>query len=168
MGARVFYSSFNLHEAGKNASDVAKDKAQEQQKRLKEPARGAAESGSLDFTIPDLDLSGVDNTWRIALISEVGNIQRDSAIASVTDQTITLSGGTNFDTDAGGVEFILYKPPTATEIVNDPSKRGSGRVGFDEFVDEVFTALSATFPTALADLQYVDGVTQQVMLVNEP
>jgi hypothetical protein len=166
MAANVFYSSFNLHDAGKNASDVAKDKAAAQQERDKEPARGSAASGGQDFTIPDLDLSGVDNTWRIQLISSVGNIARDDAVASVTNQVITLDGGDpNFDTNQGGVEFVLYQPPTQAQIVADPSKRGSGTTGFQEFIDAVFTELTATWPTDLVDLQYVDGVNQQVMIV---
>ena len=166
MAARTFYSTFNLHETGVSASLNARAKALSEQERLKLPFRGSAATGTVLFTLEDRDLSGVDSNWRIQLISPVGTISRDVAVASVASQVITIAGA-NFAEDAGNVESILYLPPTAALIVTDPKKRGTGTAGFDEFIDSVFAELGETFPTALVDLQYINGVLEQVMVVND-
>lgn len=168
MAARTFYSTFNLHETGVNASLNSRAKAAVQQERDKVPIRGSAASGGKLFTGTDRDFGaeGITTDWRIQLISEVGNIDRDAAITTVATSVLTVDGD-DFDTDIGGVQFVLYLPPTESEIVTDPTKRGTGTAGFDEFIDSVFSSLSETFPTALVDLQYKNGVLEQVMVVND-
>ncbi len=168
MPARVFFSSFNLHETGVDASLNARAKAEVQQERDKVPIRGSAANGTNLFTGTNRDFGaeGITTAWRIQLISETGNIARDAAISNVAAAVLTVDGAA-FDADVGNVQFVLYLPPTQALRVTDPSKRGTGTAGFDEFIDSVFAELGETFPTALVDIQYVNGVLEQVMVVND-
>ncbi len=154
MAIETRYTSFNLHEVGKSANDRMRDQAVIR--------RGNAASGGAVFTDPNRDFTadGITTSHKIQILEGGGNIQREVLITVVGTTTVTVAGG-NFDTTENNLRYRVFLPPTDTEIVDDPKKRGRGLVGWQEILTKIEVGMLANFLSQTADVGHSEGLTQQ-------
>ncbi len=159
MAVVIVYSSFDLHIAGKSASDAARD-------GVVADNRGSTNAGVKTFTDPnrDFDAEGIDNTFRIEILEGVD--AEDVAVVSVSTDTITTDAGSNF-TGSGGVLYRIYQPPTPAEILTDQTKRGRGIAGYSELLNAIETDITGTLLAQVIDISYAEGNTQQMITYDD-
>lgn len=160
MAIQTRFASFDLHLAGKSANDRVRDQA--------EIRRGDAASGAAVFTDPNRDFTadGITTSHKIQILEGGGNIQREVLISAVGTTTVTVAGG-NFDTTANNLKYLVFLPPTATEIIDAPAKRGTGLAGWQEMLDSIEAAVTGTFLSKVVDVTYSEGLTQQVVTYDD-
>ena len=159
MAVAIVYSSFSLHEAGKSASDASRDS-------VVADNRGSTNTGVKTFTDPnrDFDAEGIDSTFRLEILEGVD--AGDVGVVSVSTDTITTDAGSNF-TGSDGVLYRLYKPPSATEILTDQTKRGRGIAGYNELLNAIETDITGTLLAQVIDISYAEGNTQQMITYDD-
>ena len=165
MAIVTIFSSFNVHATGGNAEAAAKAKPVVE-------SRGNTASGAAVFTDPNRDLENDDNITTSHKIEILEGVDaRDVAITAVSTNTVTVAGG-NFTGDENNLKYVIYLPPTDAEIRNDPSKRGTGSVGYTEYlgkIDAFITANSALENLLLntISLEYGDNMSEQVIVFED-
>jgi hypothetical protein len=165
MSTKVLKASFDLHQAGGTAEDKAEAAAQ----AADDTARASVASGAAVLTDINRDFvaDGVTTDYKATILSGAGNIIRSQVtITNVAATTITVGGG-NFDTTEGGILYLVYLPPTTAQIADDPTKRGTGLVGYQEWLQAIETNDAIDLETKLIDLHYAEGLTQQVIVYDE-
>ncbi len=162
MAIQTRFASFDLHLAGKSANDRVRDQI------LVARGRGDAATGAAVFTDSNRDFSadGITTSHKIQILDGGGNIQREELITAVGTTTVDVAGG-NFDTTAKNLRYKVFLPPTATETIDDPAKRGIGLVGWQEMLDNIEAAMGGTFLAGVVDVTYSEGLTQQVVTYDD-
>ncbi len=160
MAIQTRYASFDLHQTGKSASDRVRDTAV--------IARGGAASGDNVFTDPNRNFTtdNITTSHKIQILDGAGNIQRDELITVVGTTTVDVAGG-DFDTTANNLKYRVYLPPTSTEVIDDPTKRGLGLVGWQEMLDLIEAVVTGSLLTSLLDITHSEGLTQQVITYDD-
>ena len=169
MTMNVKYTNFNLHITGLTADDKQAELPDAKVSNARFTRRvGSVASGALILTDPNRNFTtdGVTTSHRVKIFTDEGNVARDVAITAVGTTTITV-GGANFDTALGVVNYRVYLSPTGTQIVNDIGLRGTGIVGFQEFLAAIETLFTITLETKRVDLSYHENLTQQVLVFDD-
>lgn len=165
MAVVTVYSSFDLHQAGKSASDAVRDATVIR--------RGNAATGTATFTDTNRDFTadgfsgGAGET--IQILEGGGNIIREvaiSAVGGVGNTELTVGGG-NFDTSENNLQYRAFKAPSAAEILSDQDKRGRGMVGYVELLNGIEATLFATLLAQVIDISYGEGNIQQVITYDD-
>ena len=159
MAVAVTYSSFDLHAAGKSASNSARDS-------VVADNRGSTNAGVKTFTDGNRDFTaeGIDNTWRLEVLEGTDAVDID--VVSVSADTITTGSVGNF-TGSDGVLYRLYKPPTSAQIISDADKRGVGLAGYVELLNAIDASLTGTLLTQGIDISYSEGNVQQMITYDD-
>jgi len=160
MAIQTRFSSFDLHQTGLSASDKAKAAV--------EFSRGDAASGAAIFTDNNRNFTteSITTSHKIEILGGTGNIARDVLITAVGTTTVTVAGG-NFDATANNLQYRVYLPPTSTQIIDDPSKRGIGLVGWQEMLDLIEAVMTGSFLSGVVDVTYSEGLIQQVVTYDD-
>lgn len=170
MTMNVKYTSFNLHIAGLTANQKQAELPENKTTNdLLKRRTASVASGAAVLTDPNRDFTAdgfTTGTHRIKIFTDDGNIARDAALTAVGTTTVTVDGG-DFDTNSGLVVYRIYEISSTTEIVNDQSKRGTGLVGYQEFLAAIETLFSITLETKKVDLSYHENLTQQVLVFDD-
>lgn len=163
MALVTLFASFNIHISGASAEAAAKAKPVVE-------SRGNTASGAAVFTDPNVDLEndfGITTNHKIEIIE--GTDARDTTISAVSTNTVTVGGG-NFSVSENNLLYIIYLPPTDTLIINNPSNRGTGSVGFQEWLAKIDALIdtnsssSDSLSSNLLDLSYGENMSEQVIV----
>lgn len=160
----TLFSSFNLHVPGGTAEAAAKASPLI-------TSRGNSATGAADFTDPNKDLQALGVTTSHKIDITEGSDIRDESISAVVTSVVTVGGG-NFSATENNLAYTIYLPSTDTEIINDPTKRGTGSVGFAEYlgkIDALITVNSAleNLVTNTISLEYGDNLSEQVIVFED-
>ena len=165
MAVVASYSSFDLHQAGKSASDTVRDGTEIQ--------RGTATTATNSFTDTnrDLDAEGLSGAAgeTLQIIEGGGNIIREEAISGVGGVgNIELTvGGAAFDGTENNLQYRAFKAPTSAEIIAGQSKRGRGLAGYVELLNAIEATLATTLLLQAIDVAYAEGNTQQTVTYDD-
>ena len=165
MAVAVTYSSFDIHKAGKSASDTIRDGTVFE--------RGTATTATAIFTDTNRDFgaegfSGAAGET-IQIIEGGGNIIREVAITAVGgagNTELTVAGG-NFDTTANNLQYRVFVAPTSAQLISDQDKRGAGLAGYVELLNAIDASLTGTLLTQGIDISYSEGNVQQMITYDD-
>ena len=174
MAILTRYANFDVHQAGQTATQKFADlpDAKISGNQFKRQT-GRVNNATNVLTDPNRNFTtdGITTSERVKIFNGSGNAPREEAITAVGTTTIDV-GGAAFDV-TDNVEYRVYTPPTDAEIRDDPSKRGEGTVGLQEFMDKINDLIDANSASAedlagnVISTGYTSNLTQLVIVFDD-